>query len=86
MACRPTAEATTLRSKTIDSRWRGSLVAAPFEWGAGMDAKALDLALLAALSVLCAMFAWAGDRDVVGSLFFALGAVAILGAGYAQQR
>jgi hypothetical protein len=26
-----------------------------------MDAKALDLALLAALSVLCAMFAWAGD-------------------------
>jgi hypothetical protein len=38
------------------------------------------------LSVLCAMFAWAGDRDVVGSFFFALGAVAILGAGYAQQR
>jgi len=25
-----------------------------------MDAKALDIASLAALSVLCAMFAWAG--------------------------
>jgi hypothetical protein len=33
MACRPTAEATTLRSKAIVSRYRGSLVAAPFEWG-----------------------------------------------------
>jgi hypothetical protein len=51
-----------------------------------MDAKALDLALLAALSVLCAMFAWAGDRDVVGSLFFALGAVAVVGAAYGQRR
>jgi len=54
--------------------------------GAGMDAKALDLAFLAALSLLCAMFAWAGDRDVVGSLFFALGAVAVVGAAYRQRR
>jgi Flp pilus assembly pilin Flp len=51
-----------------------------------MDAKAIDLALLAALSVLCAMIAWQSDRDVVGSLFFALGAVAMIGAGYTQQR
>jgi hypothetical protein len=65
---------------------RGSLVAAPFEWGWEMDAKALDLALLASLSVLCAIFAWQSDRDVVGSLFFALGAVAMIGAGYSQQR
>ena len=65
---------------------RGSLVAAPLEWGWEMDAKAIDLALLAALSVLCAMIAWQSDRDVVGSLFFALGAVAMIGAGYTQQR
>jgi hypothetical protein len=58
----------------------------PFRMGRGMDAKTLDLALLAALSVLCAMFAWAGDRDIVGSLFFALGAVAIVGAAYGQRR
>jgi hypothetical protein len=51
-----------------------------------MDAKALDLALLAVLSVLCAIFAWQSERDVVGSLFFALGAVAIIGAGYGHQR
>jgi hypothetical protein len=35
-----------------------------------MDAKALDLALLAALSVLCAMLARAGDRDVVWLALF----------------
>jgi hypothetical protein len=52
MACRPTAEATTLRSKAIVSRYRGSLVAAPFEWGAGMDVKALD-ATSAAISRVC---------------------------------
>jgi len=51
-----------------------------------MDAKTRELALLAALSVLCAMFTWAGDRDVVGSLFFALGAVAVVGAAYGQRR
>jgi hypothetical protein len=51
-----------------------------------MDAKTRDLALLAALSLLGAIFAWAGDRDVVGSVFFALGAVAIFGAAYGQQR
>ena len=51
-----------------------------------MDAKTLDLALLASLSLFCAMFAWAGDRNIVGSLFFALGAVAIVGAAYGQRR
>jgi len=45
-----------------------------------------DLALLALLSLLCAVFAWAGDRDVLGSLFFALGGVAIVGAYYGQQH
>jgi hypothetical protein len=31
-----------------------------------MDAKARDLALLAALSLFCAMATWAGDRDILG--------------------
>jgi hypothetical protein len=51
-----------------------------------MDAKSRDLALLAALSVFCAIFTWAEDRDIFGSLFFALGVVAILGAAYRQRR
>jgi len=51
-----------------------------------MDAKARHLALLAFLSLLCAVFAWAGDRNVLGSLFFVLGGIAILGAAYGQQR
>jgi hypothetical protein len=45
-----------------------------------MDAKARDLALLAVLSLFCAMATWAGDRDILGSAFFALGLVAIWGA------
>jgi len=53
---------------------------------AGMDAKIRDLALLAFMSLFCAVSAWAGDRDVLGSIFFALGAVAVLGAAYGQQR
>src|SRR5215510_5450462 len=40
-----------------------------------MDAKTRDLALLALLSLFCAISAWAGDRDVFGSVFFALGVV-----------
>jgi hypothetical protein len=51
-----------------------------------MDAKTRDLALLAALSLVGTIFAWAGDRDIVGSAFFALGLVAIVGAAYGQQR
>jgi hypothetical protein len=37
------------------------------------------LALLAILSLFCAGFAWSWDRAVLGSVFFALGAVAIVG-------
>ena len=51
-----------------------------------MDAKTRNLALLAALSLFCAIFAWAGDRDIFGSVFFALGVVAVVGAAYTQPR
>jgi hypothetical protein len=51
-----------------------------------MDAKARDLTLLAALSLLCAMATWAGDRDILGSAFFALGLVAIWGAALPRRR
>ena len=51
-----------------------------------MDAKSRDLALLSFLSLVCAVSAWAGDRDIFGLVFFALGTVAMLGAGYGQRR
>ena len=51
-----------------------------------MDANSRVLALLIALSLFCAIFAWAGDRDIFGSVFFALGVVGILGAAYGQRR
>jgi len=51
-----------------------------------MDAKSRDLALLSFLSLSCAVSAWAGDRSIFGSVFFALGAVAMLGAAYGQRR
>jgi hypothetical protein len=51
-----------------------------------MDAQTRSLALLASLSLFCAVFAWAGERDVFGSVFFVLGAAAILGAAYRQLR
>ena len=51
-----------------------------------MDTKSRDLALLSFLSLSCAASAWAGDRDIFGSMFFALGAVAMLGAAYEQRR
>jgi hypothetical protein len=86
MACRPAVRGRLQTRQGHRLALEGQPSRAPFEWGAGMDAKAVDLALLAAIAVLCAMLAWAGNRDVVGSLFFALGAVAILSAGYAQQR
>ena len=47
-----------------------------------MDAKTRDLALLTALSFFCAGFAWAADLAVFGSVFSALGTVAILGAAH----
>jgi hypothetical protein len=51
-----------------------------------MDAKSRDLALLSFLSLSCAVSAWAGDRAIFGSAFFALGTVAMLGAAYRQRR
>jgi hypothetical protein len=51
-----------------------------------MDAKIRDVVLLAALSLFCASFAWAGDRDVFGSAFFALGVVAVLGIAQRHRR
>jgi hypothetical protein len=51
-----------------------------------MDAKTLDLALLAFLSLFCAISAWARDRDVFGAVFFVLGTVAMLSAAYGQRR
>jgi hypothetical protein len=51
-----------------------------------MDAKTRDLGLLAALSLFLASFARAGERDLFGSVFFVLGAAAILGAAYRQLR
>jgi hypothetical protein len=51
-----------------------------------MDAKSRDLALLAFLSLFCAISAWAGDRHFFGSAFFALGVVAMLGATLRQRR
>jgi hypothetical protein len=50
-----------------------------FHPGARMDAKTRDLALLAALSLFCAGFAWSWGHVILGSVFFALGAVALLG-------
>jgi hypothetical protein len=50
-----------------------------------MDAKSRDLALLSFLSLSCAASAWAGDRDIFGSVFFALGTIAMLGAAYGQR-
>jgi len=60
---------------------------AALPWTGEMDAKTTrDLALLAALSLFCAISAWAGDRAVFGSAFFALGAFAMLGAAYRRRR
>jgi hypothetical protein len=42
--------------------------------------------LLAFLSLFCAISAWPGERDIFGSVFFALGVVAVVGAAYKQRR
>jgi hypothetical protein len=47
-----------------------------------MDAKTRGLVALAAVSLFCAGFAWVEGHAVFGSVFFALGAVAILGAAW----
>jgi hypothetical protein len=65
------------RFKAIGSRTgRGSLSLPLSQSGAGMDAKTRDLALLAALSLLCAGVALISDHLVVGLVFFVLGGVA----------
>jgi hypothetical protein len=46
-----------------------------------MDPKTRNLALLACLSLFLAGVAWVEDHAVFGSVFFALGAVAVLGSG-----
>jgi hypothetical protein len=52
-----------------------------------MDAKSTrGLAWLTILSLLCATVAWTVDHAVFASTFFALGAVAILGAALRHQR
>jgi hypothetical protein len=47
-----------------------------------MDAKTRDLVLLGAVSLFLAGFAWVEDHAVFGSVFFALGVVAIGGAAH----
>ena len=47
-----------------------------------MDAKAQELTLIAALSLFLAGFAWIEDHPVFGSVFFALGTVAVLAAAW----
>jgi hypothetical protein len=42
-----------------------------------MDAKTRDFALLTALSLFCAGVAWILDYLILGSVFFALGLVAL---------
>jgi len=52
-----------------------------------MDAKATrGLIMLAVLSLFCASVAWAADHAVFGSAFFALSAVAVIGAAGPRPR
>jgi hypothetical protein len=51
-----------------------------------MDAKTRDLALLAALSLFCAGVAWSWGHFILGSVFFVLGVVAVLGIGERYWR
>jgi hypothetical protein len=50
-----------------------------------MDAKTRDLALLATLSLFCTGFAWSWGHVILGSVFFALGVVAVLGIAQRQH-
>ncbi len=51
-----------------------------------MDAKPRELVVLAALALLCALFAWTSGHLVWGAVFFALGAGAVLGAALTHWR
>jgi hypothetical protein len=58
----------------------------PFSVGSEMDAKTRDLALLAALSLLCATLAWFADHAIFASIFVALTAIAVLHAAALPHR
>ena len=51
-----------------------------------MDAKTRNLALLTALSLFCAGFAWSWDYIILGSVFFVLGGVAAIGLAESHWR
>src|SRR5262245_46761846 len=87
MACRSAARAGTViavQGRRLAHRG-GAAWSLPLQIGE-MDAKTRDLALLTFMSLFCAISAWAGDRAVFGSAFFALGAFAVLGAAYRRRR
>src|SRR5262245_55687148 len=65
---------------------RGAARSLPLSIESDMDAKAHHLVLLAAISLFCAIVTWAGDRDLLGSGFFALGMAAIWGAALPHRR
>ena len=52
----------------------------PFRMGAGMDAKTLELSLLATLALLGAIVAYAVDDFFFGTVFTTFSAAAVLGA------
>jgi hypothetical protein len=52
------------------------------EW----DAKTRELVLLAALALICALFAWSGGHPGWGPVFSALGVVAVLSAALTHWR
>jgi hypothetical protein len=77
----------SFRFKAIDARTgEGQPNRCPFKARAKMDAKTHHLALLAALSLVCAMLALAVDHAVFGSVFSALSAVAVIGAAGPRHR
>ena len=69
-----------------DSRLEGQPWSLPFLIGARLDAETRDLALIAALSLFCAGFAWILGYVILGSVFFALGVVAALGIAQKYWR
>src|SRR5262245_31396900 len=87
MACLPVASFIT-GFKAINSRiGKGQPGRCPFQSGAEMDAKATrGLIMLAVLSLFCASVAWAADHAVFSSVFFALSAVAVIGAAGPRPR
>jgi hypothetical protein len=65
----------------------GSLVAAPFNRGAEMDAKTIrGLVFLSVLSLFCSAVAWAVEHAVFSSVFAALSAVAAFSAAAPRPR